>query len=143
MGDRCSLDIIMAEKDRPEFEKALNELLPGWGGQIWDDEEVVDGVFEGHMYEANYGLYTELEIIASKGCKFHGSQGAGSEYDAADFVTLNGEVFYAETNQMGEVVAPISLTTFQVNSKTVAELKSFVQGIEEIIDYLNELKEEK
>ena len=138
MGDRCYLQINMAEKDQDIFTKEVNKLLPGWGNDIWALENTCDGVFTGTLYEVNYGWYTELKHLAQVGFKFHGFQGAGSDYGSAMFSVLNKKVYYAFCQSEGEIMVPINLKTFQPDIKSVLKLEKYVEGRKQVEKYIEE-----
>ena len=114
MGDRCYLEVTMAEKDRERFERLVIKDKPSWGPNFWNESWVEDDVFTGTLEEVNYGFYEELGMLAAEGCKFYGFQGAGGSYGAAKFVSVNNVVCYVQVDEQDNIVVPINLKTYFV-----------------------------
>jgi hypothetical protein len=104
MGDRCSLNIEVRNKDLPQVFKITN-----YEADYWDliDKGVTTELY---LEEANYALTTELAEVAKTGIDFIGEHGAGSCYGAELFVTFYNEVLYVDQGESGDPVMPVRLS---------------------------------
>lgn len=90
MSDHCSLTIFIAAEHRDrvadrmgisEVDISEGETLGSAGPYVQMDDP-----------EANYGHNDFLQGLAGESIPFFGWHGGGAEYDACQFVSLNGEL---------------------------------------------------
>lgn len=88
MGDRCYLEMSLRNMDAERAAKALNvESLD----DLFDEIEGNGDWLRCIMHEANYGFWSEHEILTAEKIDFYGSHGPGDGYPAAVFVAAAGE----------------------------------------------------
>lgn len=138
MPDECYMEITMRESDRPAFERAVNDMLPGWHGVIWSETISEDNVFTGIMEEVSYAWKEELFELAESGFNFYGRHAAGIEYDRAEFVAWGGKLNSLDCDVDEGFVAPFNLRTMKIPSHFKQRVRNFVAAMESMIDYLNE-----
>jgi len=95
MGDRCFLEINLAEQDLPELQAIVGETTEG---------KVEDGILTIEEQEVNYGWEEELEEFAKTGIPFYGYHTEGGDYSAASFCGVGGKIYFMENNHGNEVV---------------------------------------
>ncbi len=100
MGDTCSLQVRLHNKDVKRFCEAIKEGDPDtWACGIYEhagNSKLYD------VEEVNYGWYDELDAAAKAGIIFTGWHGTGGDYGAYNFVSAgHGNVLYAEQTHEG------------------------------------------
>lgn len=96
MGDRCYLRMYFRRQDLYTVAGAFDVLSLAQDSEeetfnlIFDERDITENIVDGVCYEANYGWYTERQVIASLGVPFFGFHHEGGEYPAAVFAAING-----------------------------------------------------
>jgi hypothetical protein len=96
MGDRCYLQMYVAKSDIEKMRPILDWIEPS----DLNDQGVPTGSVEIIDYEANYGLYDELEKMAGDEITFQGGHGEGGEYGPEVFVSFKGEYVSLPANRL-------------------------------------------
>jgi len=121
MGDRCWLQISFPKKELPRITEALNKnwadrfkssttlnIAPDDYEDEWWDEKSEDGDWvEAHVYEANYGWYGELHVLAEAGLTFTVSHGSGGEYGPCVYACYKGDLVECSADWNGCPVAAV------------------------------------
>jgi hypothetical protein len=79
MGDRCYLQVIVANSDVPRFIEGVKRR------EDWSAVEVYQNYTQFVEHEANYAMYDELLSAAQEGCLFYGYHGSGDDYGPGEF----------------------------------------------------------
>ena len=135
MSDTCWLNISLLERDLEEFEAAINEMVPGWGGTIWNNLFTGGGKCFGDIDEVNYRFEEELQALAEKGFVFSGGHGAGSSYGPRDFVAMGGEVRYICCNSNGDYVVTINPRTAEAYEHDLEDCRAYTRMQQNVEDY--------
>jgi hypothetical protein len=99
MGDRCYLEVIVAECDIKLFAKI-----------VLDGDLLIANVDDNMLYveEANYALWDELREAARHGCCFYGYHGDGANYGSSAFAAMDGKMADGITDHDGHPVVRCS-----------------------------------
>ena len=108
MGDRCTVCLTMRRKDVKRFNKHSEA---GAGDKLGDFEvddyphlqEIVSAQFD----DINYAMTDGLLSAAKKKIPFFGDHGDGGEYPSEVFVSVDGDIYYAETNRNGDIIVAV------------------------------------
>lgn len=104
MGDTCYINISILKKDQDTFGEIFEEDPEEW----YDDVDLESDL---HIsvtgYEADYAWYEELEKAADRGMVFFGHHGAGGNYGAGAFVSIDGQCDYIHVDEQGHPVARV------------------------------------
>lgn len=87
MGDRCYLELIVAEVDLPEVEKLVGKTI----------REIEDGIAIIKKEGANCAWVIELKELAGNGIPFEGWNGIGVQYGAGEFCGVGGRYYKIDT----------------------------------------------
>jgi len=98
MGDRCYIEVEYRKKD----EVQIRDII----GCDWEEVKNEDcGVVTGVYFEANCGMYDELQRMANDSIVFKGYHGSGGDYGAASFACFQGILAYQNTLDGTPVIA--------------------------------------
>ena len=107
MGDRCDMEITICSVPKDKMEEFKRYFEGHFHCLDCHHSESVAGAREYSIEGINYGGYDQLRHLASLGVEFYGWHGAGCEYPAFMFATMDLEVHEAlHVNDFG-IVAPI------------------------------------
>ena len=134
MSDRCFVEIITTKQFQPLFE--ADEVC----GQA-DDVDSTGGSVILTMYEANYGLYRELENLAKAHPEIKAlvSQGNGDEYPAGEGYIADGDYNTWDVCSPGTAFAfHVVSDEGEIESGERARFIAFMAGRKAVVAYLKE-----
>jgi hypothetical protein len=96
MGDRCYLEMSVAEVDLPKLKKIVGDV------NLYDDgkEKGIANIVED---EVNYGWVDELQKLAERCVAFYGWHGEGNDYGSSSFCGLGGKIYWMRTSHGEDV----------------------------------------
>ena len=129
MGDRCYLQVVVANSDVDKFMDIVQRR------ESWSAMEEHTNHTEFEEYEANYAMYDELMEAAKAGCLFYGYHGSGSEYGPGEFFGADREYSERECGHNGGHI--VRTAHDDIIPEDAAELREFLRarrGVKERIE---------
>jgi len=119
MGDRCYLQVVVANSDVPRFLDIVMRRAD------WSEVEEHQNSTEFVEHEANYAMYAELLSAAQEGCLFYGHHGSGGDYGAGEFFGADRSYSERECGHNGGHV--VSTRNGDIIPEEVEALRTFLR----------------
>ena len=138
MGDRCWLRIEFSKHDVDKFNEVLKDQI--WdGGTWWDECDDLGGDGKPtsvQVDEANYGWFTEMELLKNAKLTLKMFHGAGGNYGSGTAVCYMGKMVEMDTNHEDQVT--VMVTKSGIDSHEVSQADKYFKLSEKIDLYFKD-----